>query len=71
MSPHRRVIRTWLAREEKTQRWLAARVGVSEAQLSLVLTGKRTLSAELHHKLFAATGVRLRRAKRAAVSTAA
>jgi plasmid maintenance system antidote protein VapI len=60
MKRQRRMVRTWLAQHDKTQRWLAARLGISESQLSLVLSGARTLTDDLNARLFTATGLRLR-----------
>jgi transcriptional regulator with XRE-family HTH domain len=58
----RRLVRTWLASHDKTQRWLARRVGISESQLSLILSGQRTLTPEVKKGVYAITRLRLRTA---------
>jgi antitoxin component HigA of HigAB toxin-antitoxin module len=62
MHRQRRIVRTWLARHDRTQRWLAQRLGISQSQLSLVLAGKRTLTDDLAQKFATTTGLRLRAA---------
>lgn len=60
MNNTRRRVRVWLAQNDKSQRWLAEQLGVSEALLSLVLAGKRPCSEELRDDIFSLTGVRLK-----------
>ncbi len=57
----RQAVRMWLARHDKTQRWLAAQLGVSEGFFSLVLSGHRNATDEFRDALFAMTGVDLRK----------
>ena len=65
-STNRRRVRVWLAQNDKTQRWLADEIGLSETTISLALAGKRDLTDSIRDGVMRVTGIRLRDAKVAA-----
>lgn len=50
----------WLKQEEKSQRWLAGRLGISDSFLSELLSGKRAPSLGLAVKIENFTGITAR-----------
>lgn len=56
----RRAIRVYLAQHDKTQRWLADKLGVHESFLSDVIGGRRPLSEKVADDLQRLTGIDLR-----------
>jgi transcriptional regulator with XRE-family HTH domain len=62
---NRRRVRVWLAGRDLTQRWLADALGVSEATLSLALSGERDMTDSIRDGIFRITGLRLRERKAA------
>lgn len=50
-------VRMWLAERNLTQRALAGRLGMSEARLSLILSGKSTPSLDEGLRLSGLTGI--------------
>lgn len=50
-------VRLWLTEREKTQGWLAEKVGISAAHLSDVLNGAERPSAEVRKAIKRITGV--------------
>jgi transcriptional regulator with XRE-family HTH domain len=53
----RQAVKMWLARHERTQTWLARRVGVSEPTLSKILAGHVSASDDARKRLARVTGV--------------
>ena len=50
-------VRTWLKRRDKTQEWLADELGISQAHLSMILSGARTPSLSVASLLETKTGI--------------
>jgi DNA-binding XRE family transcriptional regulator len=50
-------VRVWLDERRKTQRWLAATLGVSEQYLTYILNGKSCPSLPLAARLEQLTGI--------------
>ncbi len=48
-----------LADQGRKQRWLARRVGVSESLVSMLISGERTISADMAERIAAALDVPL------------
>ena len=60
MNKHDRTsIKVWLAKEDKTQGWLAYQLNVSQGCLSLWLHGHRRMPPKAIDRLEKVTGVRL------------
>ena len=59
---NRRRVRVWLAENDLSQAWLAEQLGISEAGLSLALTGVRPMTDEIRDGIYTHTGIRLRKA---------
>lgn len=50
-------VRTWLVQHEKTQGWLAAKVGIADGRLSKVLAGVDRPSERVRKEIRRITGV--------------
>lgn len=59
MNRGRRLLKDWLARSRKTQKELAAKIGVTEGYLSQILSGLRRPKLETLIAIQAETGVPL------------
>lgn len=53
----RQAIRVWLAQHDKTQRWLAGKLHISEPRMSDILSGHATPSDDVRKRLLALTGI--------------
>lgn len=62
----RRALRVWLAQHEKTQEWLAFKVGIDHTLLSRVLAGYRPISDDLAIRIERVTGIDIRKFKKVA-----
>ena len=56
-SPLKRAVRVWLAEHDKTQVWLADKLGIHSGALSHVLAGYRPLTEELADDIHRITGL--------------
>jgi transcriptional regulator with XRE-family HTH domain len=52
-------VKVWLIHQEKSQRWLAGKLGVSDATLSKILTGRVSPSPLTLRRLQRVTGIDL------------
>lgn len=53
----RQAIRIWLAQHDKTQRWLAGKLRISEPRMSDILSGHSVPSEDVRQRLFKLTGI--------------
>lgn len=56
----RRAIRVWLAEHDKTQVWLAFKIGMDEGRFSKMLSGYMAPSEDVADKLLKVTGIDIR-----------
>lgn len=62
----RQAIRVWLAERDKTQRWLAREVRVTEPRLSEILSGARVVHDDEAVRIKHLTGIDIRAFERVA-----
>lgn len=53
----RRAIRVWLAERDKSQSWLAAKLQIGDAAMSMLLSGHLRPSAKIVMRLYRVTGI--------------
>ncbi len=56
----KRTVRVWLAEQDKTQNWLAHKLGISSALLSLILDGYREPTDKVVARIHKLTGIDIR-----------
>jgi transcriptional regulator with XRE-family HTH domain len=55
----RQAIRVWLAQHDKTQRWLAGKLQITEPRMSDILSGQAAPSDDVRRRLAKLTGIDL------------
>jgi transcriptional regulator with XRE-family HTH domain len=55
----RQAIRVWLAQHDKTQRWLAGKLQITEPRMSDILSGQAVPSDDVRRRLAKLTGIDL------------
>lgn len=59
-------VKVWLVTNNRTHRWLAGKLGVSDSTLSKILTGRMAPSGATQRRLHKITGVEFSAAEQAA-----
>lgn len=62
----RKAIKGWLGSNDKNQRWLASKLGISESLLSDVLSGYRDATKDVADDIQKITGIDIREFSRVA-----
>jgi len=62
----RKAVRMWLAQHDKTQRWLAGKLQITEPRMSDILSGHAAPSDDVKKRLAKLTGIDLAAFSRAA-----
>jgi hypothetical protein len=63
-SPDRQQLAHWLKRRRRDFAWLAEQVAVSRSYLSLMLSGKRPMVADVRDEIHLLTGIWVRKPER-------